>query len=379
MEFEWSTSSNPQPIDSAVQSWQGGFGSLLVVLSSASRGANLPILTGLAQETARSRFLSPCECDRLRIAPFPRQHFAGIGYRAPLLSGEAGTKQTVALMRKLVDQAVSDQSFVRFAKEIVRGVMPYNDVGEASAVYEWVKRNIRYTKDPVTKETLYPPVELLKLRSGDCDDIAMLMGAIMIALGYPARLVTIAASPDAPDDFSHVYLESEVPPGSGQWIAMDAARPGAQFGLEPPVYYRKRAWSLTDSSYQDLNGCGCGGRCACSSNVGPRKFSGLAGVATLGQDDGSIDWGSILQTGITETPALIAASSGAPSLYKTPQGTLVQTGSPYGSFATPYTPGYGVPQAGYQYPTSPVSASLSADLPMLLLIGLGALLLLGRR
>ena len=279
-------------------------------------------------------------------------------------------------MRKLVDQAVSDQRFVRLAKEIVRGVLPYNDIGEASAVYEYVKRNIRYTKDPVTKETLYPPLELLKLRAGDCDDIAMLMGAIMIALGYPARLVTIAASADNPEEFSHVYLEAEVPPGSGQWIPMDAARPGAQFGLEPPIYYRKRAWSLTDNSYQDLSGCECGGRCGCST-VGARKFSGLAGVATisgLGQD--GFDWGSLLQTSIQETPALIAAASGQPSSYRTPT-TSVQTG-PYASYATPYTPGYGTPAAGYGYPSSP-SASLSADMPILLLIGLGALLLLGGR
>lgn len=294
------------------------------------------------------------------------------GYRAPLLSGEAGTKQTIDLMRKLVDQAVGDQSFVRFAKEIVRGVMPYNDIGEASAVYEWVKQNIRYTKDPVTKETLYPPADMLKIRSGDCDDIAMLMGAIMIALGYPARLTTISANASDPNEFSHVYLEAEVPPGSGQWLPMDAARPGAQFGVEPPVYYRKRAWSLYDNSYQDLSGCQCAGACASQA---PRKFSGLAGVATisgLGQD--GVDWSSILQTSIQETPALIAAASGSPSLIRTPSST-VATG-PYASYATPYTPGYGTPAAGYG---TPPTASLQADMPILLLLGLGALLLLGGR
>lgn len=313
---------------------------------------------------------------RLRFLEFPQreQHFSGIGYRAPLLQGEPGTKQTIQLMRKLVDSAVSDQRFVRFAKEIVRGVLPYNDIGEASAVYEWVKRSIRYTKDPVTKETLYPPLELLKLRAGDCDDIAMLMGAIMIALGYPARLVTIAASPENPEEFSHVYLEAEVPPGSGQWVAMDAARPGAQFGLEPPVYFRKRAWSLTDDSYADLSGCGCNSN---GSSVGRSKFAGLAGVATMngfGQD--GTDWTGILQTTIQETPALIAAASGAPSLYRTPSST-VATG-PYASYATPYTPGAGLPGAGYQYPGQP-SASLSADMPILILLGIGALLLLGGR
>jgi hypothetical protein len=304
----------------------------------------------------------------------PQSHPSFAGYRAPLLSGEAGTKQTIALMRKLVDQAVSDASFVRFAKDLVRGVLPYNDIGEASAVYESVRQNIRYTKDPVTKEALYPPAELLKIRSGDCDDIAMLMGAIMIALGYPARLTTISANAADPNEFSHVYLEAEVPPGSGQWIAMDAARPGAQFGIEPPVYYRKRAWSLYDNSYQDLSGCNCTGSYGFQ---GPRKFSGLAGVATMngfGQD--GVDWTQLVQSTIQETPALIAAASGQPSTIRTPTST-VSTG-PYASYVTPGTPGYGTPQAGYGYPTSP-TASLSADMPMILLIGLGALLLLGRK
>jgi Transglutaminase-like superfamily len=311
--------------------------------------------------------------------PLERSHpnFSGIGYRAPLLSGESGTKQTIAVMRKLVDQAVGDQSFVRFAKDVVRGVLPYNDIGEASAVYEWVKQNIRYTKDPVTKETLYPPSELLKIRAGDCDDIVMLMGAMMIALGYPARLVTIAANAGDPNEFSHVYLEAEVPPGSAQWVAMDAARSGAQFGVEPPVYYRKRAWSLIDNSYQDLAGCGCG----CGSRVSrPTKFSGLAGVATisglgydgLGQD--GFDWGALLQTSIQETPALIAAAGGQPVRVQTP-GSVVATG-PYSSFATPATPGYGLPTAGYG---STVSVGTSGSWLPWLIGGAFLVLLIGRK
>jgi hypothetical protein len=54
-------------------------------------------------------------------------------------------------MRQLVDQAVGDRNFVRSAIDIVRGVPAYNDLAEASAIYEWVKRNIRYTKDPGKK------------------------------------------------------------------------------------------------------------------------------------------------------------------------------------------------------------------------------------
>src|SRR5271165_713849 len=161
-------------------------------------------------------------------------------YRAPLLSGEGGTTQTIQVMRQLIDQAMSDANFVRFVVDLVRSVPAYDEMAEAQAVYNWVRSNIRYTKDPVTKEKLYPPQELLKIRAGDCDDISMLLGAMMIALGYPARLVTVAANPTDPNEFSHVYAEAEIPPGSGQWVALDAARPGARFGVEPPSYFRKR-------------------------------------------------------------------------------------------------------------------------------------------
>ena len=300
----------------------------------------------------------------------PRVTIAGVGYRAPLKLGEAGTKQTVDLMRKLVDQAVSDQQFVRTAIEIVRGVLPYNDVAEAQAIYMWVQRNIRYTKDPVTKEKLYPPQELLKIRAGDCDDISMLIGALGIALGYPARLITIAANPDSPEEFTHVYPELEVPPGSGQWLPLDAARADAQFGVEPPYYFRKRAWSLVDNTSQDLRGCACGGNCDSSRT----KLSGLSGVATIGAfgQDGT-DYTDLLSQTIAETPALIAAASGQPSKYAS-GSTVVSTG-PYASFATPYTPGSTVPYAGYEAPT----AQMSANWPMLLLLGVGALLLLGKR
>jgi hypothetical protein len=353
---------------------------------NASRGADHPFLNGTGtQNRAKLSLLLP----RFLIMPIfalapnsQRLGNFGLAYRAPLLSGEGGTKQTIQVMRRLVDQAVSDPTFVRQAIEIVRGVLPYNDIAEAQAVYTWVQRNIRYTKDPVTKEKLYSPQDLLKIRAGDCDDISMLMGALMIALGYPARLITISANPQNPEEFVHVYLEAEVPPGSSQWIPMDAARADAQFGIAPPFYYRKRAWSLTDDSYQDLSGCGCkGGRCGCSS-VGKVGLRGLAGVATisgwgLGQDDG-IDYSSLLSQTLTETPALIAAASGQPIKYQT--GSSVVATGPYSSFATPLTPGATVPAGGYSaVPTTANTAWFSANWPMIALLGLGAVLLMGRR
>jgi hypothetical protein len=280
-----------------------------------------------------------------------------LGYRASLLEGERGTAQTVHLMRRLIDQALNDAAFVRFAIDLVRNVPAYDEYGEVFSLFTWVLGHIRYTKDPVTKEKLTPPMELLKLRAGDCDDIAMLLGALAIAIGYPARFVTVAANPDYPEEFSHVYAEVEVPAGSGRWVAVDAARPGSEFGREPAVYFRKKAWSLTDDSEQDLNSA--------------TRLRGLSGYMGLGDNGGGIDWTQITAQALTETPAIIAAASGSPSSVRLPTGATVSTGNPYASFMTPYTPGYAVPAAGYGGLTSLSSSLFSGALPWLLVVGIG--------
>lgn len=164
------------------------------------------------------------------------------------MSGDAGVAQTIQEMRSLVDEALRDPSILRTAKDIVRSVPAFDDYSEAQALYNWVRTNIRFTKDPVNKETLYPPSELLAIRSGDCDDISMLLGTLLMAVGYPARLMTVAAGGD---EFSHVYVEGQI---NGQWIPMDPARSDSQFGVAPPSYTRARWWSLSDSSQGDVPG-----------------------------------------------------------------------------------------------------------------------------
>ena len=164
------------------------------------------------------------------------------------MNGDADVAQTIDQMRSLVDEALRDPTILRQAKNIVSGVPAFDDYSEAEALYNWVRTNIRFTKDPVNKETLYPPSELLQIRSGDCDDISMLLGTLLMAIGYPARLMTVAAGGD---DFSHVYVEGQI---NGQWIPMDPARSDSQFGVAPPAYTRARWWALSDNSQGDLPG-----------------------------------------------------------------------------------------------------------------------------
>jgi hypothetical protein len=294
----------------------------------------------------------------------------GPGYRAPLHLGDAGVEQTIKLMRQLVDQDLANASFVNFAKSLVQNVPSHDEWGEVEAIYDWVHSNIRFTKDPYTKETLYPPSEILSMRHRagfDCDDISMLLGALYLATGYNARLVTVAANEQSAQEFSHVFTEVEVPPGSNNWIAADAARPGAQFGVQPPMYYRRRAWSLIDDSYQDLSGLRRG-------HLGYVRWRTLGrGILGLGQD--GIDWSGIITQGLQEAPILVGEATGTPTTGRFGT-TAYTTGNPYASYMTPYSPGYGIPQAGYYNPSVSFMSSNQWLLPALII---GGVLLLTQR
>lgn len=178
--------------------------------------------------------------------------YPGQSYSVPLLEGDAGTEQTIAAIREQVDQGLRDPFIRQTAGWIVARVRSYNDLGEVRALYDWVRRNIRFVKDPVGKETISSARWILSHRFGDCDEInAILLPALLGVVGYRTRLVTIAGNPNAPEQFTHVYAEVFV---RGRWIPVDAARPGTSFGSAPSRYFRKRVWSLSDGRFEDLRG-----------------------------------------------------------------------------------------------------------------------------
>jgi hypothetical protein len=261
----------------------------------------------------------------------------------PLLGGDRGVEQTIVLIRQLVDDAVKDPFVNRKAIEILQAanVSSFDRKEKCRALYDWVARNFLYVEDPVgpfgPKETLRPVRALLDIRAGDCDDYTVCLAALCGTIGIPTRAVTIAADPMGPREFTHIYPEAEIFPGV--WISLDAARPGASFGVAPTRAYRARIWSLTDASYRDLYGA---------------RMSSLNGYAILGNDNTAAQ--DISATG-QAVANIIAAGKG----------------SPFASFATAYSPL--APSAGYQapagYPGSGLTAAVSPALAWFVVIGLG--------
>lgn len=107
--------------------------------------------------------------------------------------------------------------------------------GEICSLFEWVRRNIRYTRDIFRVELLHTPRRMLELKAGDCDDMTILLGSMLLSTGHPVRLVLVGFRPHRPHLYSHIYPEVLV---RGRWLALDATMP-RPIGWAPPALWRR--------------------------------------------------------------------------------------------------------------------------------------------
>ena len=145
-------------------------------------------------------------------------------YLGRIPKGYAGTKRTVEHIKALIRAGAKDFYVRQKAIDILleREVTPKDYRGEIKALFEWVQQNVRYTKDPFRVEVLHSARRLLELRAGDCDDMTILLGAMVEAIGHPVRIVLAGPDPLRPRLFTHVYLEAY---DKGRWIPLDPTMP----------------------------------------------------------------------------------------------------------------------------------------------------------
>jgi hypothetical protein len=152
-------------------------------------------------------------------------------------TGFLGTRKTLLHVQALIRQGVKDFYVRQKAIDILfqRGVRAKDYLGEIQALFEWVQKNVRYTKDPFRLEVLHSARRIIELRAGDCDDMTILLGAFLESIGHPVRLVIVGPTPLRPDLFSHIYLEAY---HKGRWIPLDATMP-FPMGWAPRTFVKK--------------------------------------------------------------------------------------------------------------------------------------------
>lgn len=145
--------------------------------------------------------------------------------------GLAGTQATIEAMRHKAVECSRHRRLVELARWIVEEVDRKDGDAEAEALFDWVREHVRYVKDPVGLEYVTGACDtIFVVAQGDCDDHAVVMAALAMALGHRAAFRTVAADPTRPAEASHVYAMILTPEG---WKAADTAE-GDYFGWEPP-------------------------------------------------------------------------------------------------------------------------------------------------
>jgi transglutaminase-like putative cysteine protease len=152
-------------------------------------------------------------------------------------TGKSGTLVTARMIADMIREGAKDfvvrQQAIRIFRDFC--VPPKDRRGEVGALFRWVRKSIRYTRDIYRVELLHTPRRMLELRAGDCDDMTILLGSMLLATGYPVRLVLTGFRPQKPHAYSHIYLQVLV---CGRWVALDATmdRP---LGWEPPALWKR--------------------------------------------------------------------------------------------------------------------------------------------
>lgn len=160
----------------------------------------------------------------MRLAPIP--NFSGTLQRMP--GGIGSPYFTLRKMRELVRQWKTYPALIQTATSIIYTTAQHDTLGEATAIFEAVRDNIRYMSDVAGIEVLATPYVTLQRGVGDCDDKATLLATLFEIIGLTTRFVIAGYS--APNVFEHVYNQVLV---DGNWLDADSTE-SQPLGYAPP-------------------------------------------------------------------------------------------------------------------------------------------------
>jgi hypothetical protein len=172
-------------------------------------------------------------------APLPLGHL-----RTWIPGGNLGTAATISRMRDLVSQGKRDFRIRELVGKLVQPCPAKDYYCYAKAAHEFCRDRIKYVFDPNGVELIEEPWKIVESGVADCDSIVVLMSALCETMGFPCRFVTIKADKKRPGDFTHVFMEVNVP-GKG-WIGSDPTQPDKPFGWKPPAHFPRKDWPASN-------------------------------------------------------------------------------------------------------------------------------------
>jgi predicted transglutaminase-like cysteine proteinase len=167
---------------------------------------------------------------------------------------DVSTADTIKVIKDLAKEYSSSVCITQAVNDATRNLSNYSkDRVIVRCVYYWIRKRIKFITDeeneegyfknpihPLGSEVLVCPDLLLKTGMGDCDDFSLLLGAMLLNLGFMIKFVTVAADRNDPNKFSHIFLKTFLA-DEGSWIHLDASH-GCLPGWRATDYYRIQEW-----------------------------------------------------------------------------------------------------------------------------------------
>ena len=174
-------------------------------------------------------------------------------------NNDVSTTATIRAMGRVARQCANDPLVVAATADAL-SAGAYSQRMAASAIFHWVRSNIRFVEDEelmyqefgiapaeLDKELLIIPPVLLAMPEpmGDCDCFSMLLASMLLCAGITPYFVTVAADPEDPRKFSHVYVCACLK-DEGTHMCLDA---GNRLSMVPPGWEanevtRKAIWAV---------------------------------------------------------------------------------------------------------------------------------------
>lgn len=140
-----------------------------------------------------------------------------------------GAPQTISVLRHAALSSGERYEVRQLAERICAGIDSKDYTSEYLAIYHFVLGHTRYMRDPRTVELVRAPYVVVgELARGgrpnlDCDDMATLIAALVLAVGGHVEFVTVAFRHmfhAGERQYSHVFVRAQ-DPRTKQWIVLD--------------------------------------------------------------------------------------------------------------------------------------------------------------
>ncbi len=153
----------------------------------------------------------------------------------PMIPGDAGVSRTMHDMADFVRADFTHPNITTIAKKLRRT----SDAETAYATFKWLVDNHEYHTDGAHERLTSPWITVDKnspYKAFDCDDMSMLIAALLEANGIHTAFKAIAwRTTTPPEQFTHVYLLAKLADG---WLPLDPVMGLSGYGNERSPIFR---------------------------------------------------------------------------------------------------------------------------------------------